>query len=135
MKHTDTGTAGGRLRAARAHKGLLQTDLAAQMGVTAGMISFVETGRDDFSMRRWLQAADILSVSLDWLLRGLGRGPGENNRQRPLDVGNEHALRANQHRRGRRPPNKLDAPGDAEAGATVGVVGGLPRQVEDRRAG
>ena len=35
-----------------------------------------------------------------------------------------------------RPPNELDTPGDAPGiGAPVGIVGSLPRQVEDRQAG
>jgi transcriptional regulator with XRE-family HTH domain len=136
MKNTGISAIGDRLRFARRAQSLTQVEFAARIGVTHGMISLVETGRTDFSTRGWIQAADILGVSLDWLLRGVGRGPGENNRQRPLDVGNEHALRANQHRRGRRPPNELDTPGDAPGvGAPVGIVGSLPRQVEDRQAG
>jgi transcriptional regulator with XRE-family HTH domain len=122
MKHTDTATSGGRLRAARVRRGLTQAELAARMDVTPGMISFVETGRDDFSMRRWLQATDVLGVSLDWLIRGIGPGPGEKRGQNSLDVGNEHDLRPNQHRRRRRAPADDLHPPDGLT-VPVGIVG------------
>ena len=102
MNTDDTSTTGGRLRAARKACGLTQAALAKRMGITTPMVSFVETGVSKFSASRCSQAAEILSVSLDWLIRGVGRGPDSQD--------------------------FLDAP-------RVGIVGSLPRQVEDRQAG
>ena len=57
-----------RIRELRKRKGLTQTQLACQMKVSQGTLSYWERGdyEPDFNALRWM--ADFFQVSLDYLL-------------------------------------------------------------------
>ncbi|MFW8745581.1 helix-turn-helix domain-containing protein, partial [Mesorhizobium japonicum] len=59
---------GPRLRDARLREGLGVRELARQIGVTAGLISQIETGRTQPSVATLYLLVDRLGISLDWLL-------------------------------------------------------------------
>lgn len=64
---------GRRLKSARKAAGLSHTQLAAEIGITAGAISHVENGRSkSLSAARTFQAARALGVSPEWLATGNG---------------------------------------------------------------
>jgi transcriptional regulator with XRE-family HTH domain len=69
-------TFGARLRAAREASGLTQEKLAHETNVTTSSVSKYE--RDELTnptVESVIALANRLDVSLDWLLRGVGRGP------------------------------------------------------------
>ena len=68
---------GPRLRAARAARGLSLRGLADRLGVSASLISQVETGRATPSVNTLYALASELGVSLDELLFADARFPGE----------------------------------------------------------
>jgi transcriptional regulator with XRE-family HTH domain len=64
-------TIGGRIREARLRKGMAQADLASAVGVRQLAISQLENDRvGDPKASTLLAMADVLGVSVDWLLRG-----------------------------------------------------------------
>ena len=63
-------TAGERLRAARAERGLTQGGLAARLGVSRSAIAQWETDRAGQIRGNLLRVADVLEVSLEYLLHG-----------------------------------------------------------------
>lgn len=67
---------GPRLREARQREGLGVRGLAREIGVTAGLISQIETGRTQPSVATLYLMVERLGISLDWLL-------GLDDRNRP----------------------------------------------------
>ncbi|MEO0141174.1 MAG: S24 family peptidase [candidate division WOR-3 bacterium] len=65
-------TIGARIKRAREHRGMSQLRLARQIGVPFQRISEWERGLVSPSARYLKAIADSLSVSLDWLLSGMG---------------------------------------------------------------
>ena len=61
---------GERLRAARLMRGVTLRSLAAQLDVSPGTLSAVETGRTGLSAVRLVRVADLLDVTTDNLLAG-----------------------------------------------------------------
>lgn len=59
---------GDRLRAARKMKGLTQTELAEQLGITQKSYQRMETGIHDLKMSTIYQLCKALNISADWLL-------------------------------------------------------------------
>jgi transcriptional regulator with XRE-family HTH domain len=61
-----------RLKTARLHAGLSQAELAARIGVSSGAVGQWETGKTNPSNANMRSAADVLSVSGEWLSHGRG---------------------------------------------------------------
>ena len=61
---------------ARKSRGITQAELAEQIGVTQGMVSKMERGVKLPTVAILEQLADVLDVSVDWLL---GRKESGNN--------------------------------------------------------
>lgn len=59
---------GPRLRAARTRQGLGVRQLAREIGVTAGLVSQIETGRTQPSVATLYLLVERLDISLDWLM-------------------------------------------------------------------
>jgi transcriptional regulator with XRE-family HTH domain len=59
---------GPRLREARTREGLGVRELAREIGVTAGLISQIETGRTQPSVATLYLLVERLGISLDWLI-------------------------------------------------------------------
>lgn len=65
-----------RLRRARTLGGLSQRELATLAGLSPSHVGLIEQGRvDDLGSGAASSLATVLGVSLDWLVRGLGRRP------------------------------------------------------------
>jgi len=77
------GSLGDRLRQARTNAKLTQSELASRVGVTNGLISSIEVGRGDPSLRLLCAIADELHVTLDWL--ALGRDPAQLTSNRSFE--------------------------------------------------
>ena len=61
---------GGRIRQTRINRGLSQSELAAQVGVSEQCISYIERGAREPYILNLLKIAQKLSCSTDYLLRG-----------------------------------------------------------------
>ncbi len=67
---TPTTTPGARLRAARLERGLTQDALAAELGVSRSAVAQWETDRAGQIRGNLLRIAEVLGVSLEYLLHG-----------------------------------------------------------------
>ena len=61
------GVRGDRLAAARKRAGLVQVELAAEIDCSRTLITHAEANRVSLSPDRWVQVAQALGVSVDWL--------------------------------------------------------------------
>lgn len=59
---------GERLKTARKAKGLTQTELAEQLGITQKSYQRMESGNHDLKMSTIYQLCKTLNISADWLL-------------------------------------------------------------------
>ena len=75
----DTDTLGGRLSRARDAVGLSAAQLARRIGVQSSTIQAWESDRSQPRANRLSTLAGVLSVSLSWLLHGVGTGPAWEN--------------------------------------------------------
>jgi transcriptional regulator with XRE-family HTH domain len=66
---------GSRIREARMARGLAQDDLAQRAGLRALTISRAELGKSGLLAETAEAIAQALDVSMDWLMRGEGKGP------------------------------------------------------------
>ena len=66
-----------RIRALRKQKGLTQEELAKAIGVQRAVISKYETGIVDISVSQLEKIADVLGVTVDYLLGGETKTPAE----------------------------------------------------------
>ncbi len=76
----EASTFGDRLAAAREHRGLSRPDLARRLGVKAETVDAWEEDLSEPRANRLNMLAELLGVSLPWLLSGEGVGvapPGE----------------------------------------------------------
>ncbi len=71
----DLDTFGGRLSRARAASGLSTKELAWRLGVKPSTIKAWECDRSQPSALRMNRMSGILSISLSWLLHGMGTAP------------------------------------------------------------
>jgi transcriptional regulator with XRE-family HTH domain len=71
----DLDTFGGRLSRARAASGLSTKELAWRLGVKQTTIEAWERDRSQPSAQRMNRISGLLSVSLSWLLHGVGTAP------------------------------------------------------------
>ena len=71
----DFDTFGGRLSRARAASGLSTKDLAWRLGVKPSTIDAWERDRSLPSAQRMNRLSGLVSVSLSWLLHGVGTAP------------------------------------------------------------
>jgi transcriptional regulator with XRE-family HTH domain len=71
----DLDTFGGRLARARAASGLSVKELAWQLGVKQATIDAWERDRSQPSAQRMNRLSGLLSVSLSWMLHGVGTAP------------------------------------------------------------
>lgn len=67
---TPATTPGARLRAARLERGLTQDALAAELGVSRSAVAQWETDRAGQIRGNLLRIAEVLGVSLEYLLHG-----------------------------------------------------------------
>lgn len=78
-------TIGQRVRRAREAKQLHVNDLDREIGSSPGYVSRVENDQfNSVGSDKLIRMAEVLDVSLDWLMRGEGTGPvGATNPARP----------------------------------------------------
>ena len=67
---------GNRLRYARKEKGLTQTELAVQLGLSQKSYQRIESGEHDLKMSTIYKLCKALEMSADWLI-GLADRVGE----------------------------------------------------------
>lgn len=73
----DMDTMGGRLSRARDAIGLTTRDLAWRLGVKVATVNAWERDRSQPAMHRLNMLSGLLSVSISWLLHGVGTSPAE----------------------------------------------------------
>lgn len=56
------------LKRIRHQKGISQTDIAKSLGISRQFISDIENGKNEMSLRRAIEIANFLNVSLDELV-------------------------------------------------------------------
>lgn len=79
-------TLGDRIAAARSAAGLTQTGLASRLGVGAKVVSAWEHDRSEPRANRLAMLSGLLSVSVSWLLTGVGDGVAPPN-EREAEIG------------------------------------------------
>lgn len=67
MKH-DIVEVGNRIFIARKNKGLKQIEISKQLGIGQSTYSAIENGRTDIHLSVLFALADILDVSVTWLI-------------------------------------------------------------------
>ena len=80
----DAATFGDRLAAAREQAGLTQGALADKLGVKKATLSAWENDLKEPRANRLQMLAGMLSVSLSWLMTGMGDGPDGPEQGQPL---------------------------------------------------
>lgn len=78
-KIPDADTLGGRLSRARDASGMTSTQLARRLGVQLSTIRAWECDRAQPRANRLSTLAGVLSVSLSWLLHGVGVAPSDDD--------------------------------------------------------
>lgn len=78
-QNPDNDTFGGRLSRAREASGTSMKDLAWQLSVKTSTVNGWETDRAQPSANRLAKISGLLSVSLSWLLHGVGPAPIEED--------------------------------------------------------
>jgi transcriptional regulator with XRE-family HTH domain len=73
----DMDTTGGRLSRAREAAGLTAKDLAWRLGVKVATVNAWERDRSQPATHRLNMLSGLLSVSISWLLHGVGTSPAE----------------------------------------------------------
>jgi len=73
----DMDTMGGRLSRARDVAGLTAKDLAWRLGVKVATVNAWERDRSQPATHRLNMLSGLLSVSISWLLHGVGTSPAE----------------------------------------------------------
>lgn len=59
-----------RIRETRKQAGIKQTDLCARLGISQGALSGWENGKYEPGQAGWLSLAEVLGVSVDYLMGG-----------------------------------------------------------------
>lgn len=81
-----------RLRRARETAELSQRELSRLAGLSEGTVWFIECRPDKETAQSFVVAlADVLGVSLDWLVRGLGDEPTAEQIRAAVAVARERA--------------------------------------------
>lgn len=94
----DLDTFGGRLQRAREAAGLSVRDLAWRLGVMIATVQGWESDRAQPSSHRLATLSGMLSVSLSWLLHGIGTGtPDGEAPPSPLAVDEQLSRLVNLH--------------------------------------
>lgn len=78
-KIPDADTLGGRLSRARDASGMTSAQLARRLGVQLSTIRAWESDRSQPRANRLSTLAGVLSVSLSWLLHGVGTAPSDDD--------------------------------------------------------
>lgn len=68
-------TPGERIKALRLQRKLTQEQLAKAAGLSVGFLSDVETGSSNIGAKKLLDLAEVLDVSLDYLMKGEEAAP------------------------------------------------------------
>ena len=79
---------GDRIREIREAKKLTQDQLAEKAAISKGFLSEIENGKRNVSSEYLLRIANVLSASVDYLLRGTTEVPGPRNRE-PIVIPSE----------------------------------------------
>lgn len=82
----DTDTLGGRLSRTRDAQGITLTALARRIGVNKQTILAWESDRSEPEVERLSLLANVLNVSMMWLLHGVGDAPTDEIGPDPLDA-------------------------------------------------
>jgi len=69
---------GERIRECRKLKSMSQSELAEAIGVSDNTISNMETGNNNVKLENIEKVADFFKVSLDYLVKGVGQTPSED---------------------------------------------------------
>ncbi len=70
---------GSRLKKARRERELTQEQFSEMLGISQKHYSEVERGNSGLSVKHLIKASDILSISLDYLLKGEKDAPKRKN--------------------------------------------------------
>lgn len=81
----DMDTIGGRISRARDAAGLSVKEVAWQLGVKLATINAWESDRSLPGAHRLNRLAGMLSVSISWLLHGIGTAPTETSADQTVD--------------------------------------------------
>ncbi|WP_246671221.1 helix-turn-helix transcriptional regulator [Mesorhizobium sp. 8] len=92
----DFDTFGGRLSRARAATGLSAKDVAWRLGVKSSTINAWECDRSQPSALRMDKLSGILSVSLSWLLHGVGTAPADPEEESAMKLVGEQLAKLKQ---------------------------------------
>ncbi len=79
MKKSLNVEIGNRIRISRECAGLTQEELAEEINRSTQFISTIERGVAGASLETIISICDVLSVSSDWLLRGLKPSPSADS--------------------------------------------------------
>lgn len=79
----DKGSVKERIKRVRKDKGLTQEEFASALGCSTLQISFLETGRTNYSDKIVSKITSVFGVGSDWLLTGVGEMYG--NQEEELD--------------------------------------------------
>jgi len=102
-----TADIGGRLRAARLERGLSLRSVAQELGVSASLISQVETGKTQPSVSTLYAMVNHLGVSMDELMSGAPRTPPPPGTP-PLIFGHSGAVQPAVQRAGENPVLEME---------------------------
>lgn len=106
MTRASTNSLGERLRAARRAKGYSLRELAAEIGVSASLLSQVENGKSQASVTNLHALVTALDITLDELFVAGGASPADTAKGHHLSP-SLHAALNPVHRAGERPVLKM----------------------------
>lgn len=79
MAYNKSFQIGERIRECRKLKSMSQSELAEAIGVSDNTISNMETGNNNVKLENIEKVADFFIVSLDYLVKGIGQAPSDDN--------------------------------------------------------
>ncbi len=74
---------GNRIFIARKNKGLKQVEVCKQLGMGQSTYSYIETGRKDVNLSVLFALAEILDVSISWII---GEDPEDFTNEELLEI-------------------------------------------------
>lgn len=80
------GNLGERIRQRRMELGWTQDHLVSRAGISKGFLSDVENGKRNISAENLMVVAQVLGVSLDYLMKGDDTGPAQREIQIPVSL-------------------------------------------------
>lgn len=77
---------GPRLRSAREAKGLEPAQVAERLGISEGAVRHHENGTRNPKTKTIAQYSRLYGVSVDWIMRGAGKGPHPSDTAEFIDL-------------------------------------------------